>query len=110
MEIGPLSNDNNVQPSPDQKNKPCQVSPPVREVTDKVEISQDARVRLAELADLRLQLRNTEPEAIGLGADSAQDSGDARITEIRRKIRSGFYDLPEVKGKIVDRLIDNLDI
>jgi hypothetical protein len=110
MEIGPLSNDNNVQPSPDRKSKPCQVSPSVREVTDRLEISQDARVRLAEMADLKLQLRTTEPETIRPGADPAQDSGDGRIAQIRRKLKSGFYDLPEVKGKIVDRLIDDLDI
>jgi len=61
-----------------------------------VEISEDARARLAEMADARLE--------------AEQQARREKLTMIRERMETGFYDRPEVKEKIADRLIDDLDI
>lgn len=103
MEIGPLSNGQRIQPSPEEKKQPVTVKPPLSENTDRVEISQDARSKLAEMADLKLKLRK------GLELQTT-DARAARIEDIRRKVDSGFYDLPQVKDDIANKIMKDLDL
>jgi hypothetical protein len=96
MEIGPLSNQNPIQPRGERESlRPVgETTSPT--ATDRVEISEDARARLAEMADARLE--------------AEQQARREKLAMIRERMETGFYDRPEVKEKIADRLIDDLDI
>jgi len=108
MEIGPLSN---YQPGqrpekPDQPHQETAPPEPTRKIVDKLDISLDARVRLAELADQELMRQRSggaQP------VDREVSRGQDRIEMIRRRIESGFYDQPEVRADIADKLIDDID-
>jgi len=116
MEIGPLSN---RRPLPAPVDGRFDGQPAVKnetELKDTVEISNDARVRLAQLADAALraardgsQQRTDEVSTKGEGVESAIPAQE-RIEQVRARIESGFYDQPDVRGKIADRLIDDLDL
>ncbi len=88
-----------------------ETSPATQDTTDRVEISSDGRARLAELADRGLKTYGTKPEEVLTRPDDATggDQND-RITEIRQKIESGFYDRPEIRDQIAKNLTDDLDI
>jgi anti-sigma28 factor (negative regulator of flagellin synthesis) len=96
MEIGPVSNQNQIQPRGERE--PLRPAPEKErpELADKVEISDDARARLAEMADARLE--------------AEQQARREKLAMIRERMETGFYDRPEVKEQIADRLIDDLDI
>ncbi|MEW5797144.1 MAG: hypothetical protein AB1772_12410 [Candidatus Zixiibacteriota bacterium] len=76
-----------------------------RKIGDKAEISDEARARLAELADQELARESQEPQPVSLD----EHSGENRLDIIKKRIASGYYSDPEVRSKIVDRLIDDLD-
>jgi len=107
MEIGPLSN----HPSGQQAEEPGKLAPksvnsePGREIVDRIDISLDARARLAELADHELKKERSAPTPI----DPSRLKGAARIDAIRHRIETGFYDRPEVRVRIADNLIDDWD-
>lgn len=109
MEIGPLSNEPSQQRRETQSGtglgavRPPQVSPGT--IVDRAEISGEARARLAELADTELAREKLEPQAV----DSDGQPDKERLDLVRERIASGYYDDPEVRSKIVDRLIDDLD-
>lgn len=108
MEIGPLSN-GLPMPEPDRPKKTAQETSPARqEISDRVEISTDARARLAELADRELKAGGARTEAGPTRSNQNTNDRQTRIDEIREKIESGFYDRPEVRDRIVDRLTDDL--
>ncbi len=96
MKIGPLTNYNSVQQSEQQKNQSPEIDTREKRVTDQVEISDNARSQLSELADEKLQLENSAKEE--------------RMALIRKRIESGFYEKPEVKEKIAERLMGDLDL
>ena len=107
MEIGPLSN----HPSGQQAEGPEKPTPkganaePNRAIVDRIDISLDARARLAELADQELEKERSEPTTV----DPSRLKGAARLEVIRRRIETGFYDQPEVRARIADNLIDDWD-
>lgn len=85
MEIGPLN----------KYGKPLMAAPENKATT---------RQRVAESAD-----RELAREKAGEPAQSAGTALHAeRIDDIRRKIESGYYDRPDVKKLIADRLTGNL--
>ena len=97
MEIGPLSNKQPVPPEGGRvrSSQPETPASP-KEQTDRVEISSDARTRLAEAADARLA--------------EEQQARREKLDLIRERIKSGFYERPEVDQQVADRLIDDLDL
>jgi anti-sigma28 factor (negative regulator of flagellin synthesis) len=108
MEIGPLSNQQSGQrPEGPKKHDPEKTqSEPAPGGGDRVEISPDARARLARQADLELKKQESNP-----GPINDQDlTGDERLEAIRRRIESGFYDQIDIKGLIAGKLVDDMDI
>ena len=111
MEIGPLSNDKPIQQQAGPKRIEEKTGQQAKETVDRVEISDDARARLAELADLRLQSHGDDAEPTRAGdAGPEEESNHDRIAEIRKRIETGFYDQPEIREKIADKLVDDLDL
>jgi hypothetical protein len=108
MEIGPLSN----QPAgerPERPDKPKQAGPPSDSaggIEDRVEISDEARIRLAEMADRELRREALGPQPAATEASDADDKLDI----VRRRIQTGYYDQPDVKKNIADKLIDDMDV
>ncbi len=107
MEIGPLSNHQSGQQAngPEKSTPPGVNSEPDREVVDRLDISQDARARLAELADQELEKERSAPTPV----EPSRLKGAARIDAIRRRVETGFYDQSEVRARIADNLIDDWD-
>jgi len=110
MEIGSLSNELPMRQPDRPKANPPKTDPARQETTDRVEISLDARARLAELADRGLKTYGTNPEEHLARPEGHSDGNTGWISEIRQKIESGFYDRPEIRGKIADSLTDDLDL
>ena len=109
MEIGPLSNrpqasgpDGQPGVRPETQRSPQAGS---RVIVDRAEISGEARARLAEMADAELAREQQEPQP----AASGDHSREERLELIKNRIASGYYSDPEVRSKLVDRLIDDLD-
>ncbi len=96
MEIGPLSNQNPIQPRGERESLQPAGETERPKVTDRVEISDDARARLAEIADARLE--------------AELQAKREKLAMIRERMETGFYDRSEVKETIAERLIDDLDI
>ena len=107
MEIGPLSTQQAGQ-RPEKPEKP--ESPPLaktsQKIIDQVEISQEARARLGELADQELRKEQQSPQSVS----SERLTGKDRIDAIQQRIKSGYYDNPDVKAKIADKLIDDMEL
>ncbi len=108
MEIGPVHND---QPSSGQvetekikKNGGLKVAP----AGDRVEISNEARIKLAELADRALHAASKTQRQSGSKAvqksTKQHDDKTAKLERVQGRIESGFYDRPDVKQKIAERL------
>jgi hypothetical protein len=119
MEIGPVQNNQPIQ-QPSQNSKPQpSVDVAKGEIIDRVEISEDARRMLAEMADRALLEEATaggvEASAVdndGMSEAQAADKNQVidKLAEIRRRIESGYYDQPEIQDRIADRLSDELDL
>jgi len=96
---------------PDQTRKtPKETAPAKQDVTDRVEISLEARARLAELADRELKERSVGSEDRLARPEEPTGGARDRISEIRQKIESGYYDRPEIRDQIIDRLTDDLGL
>ena len=108
MEIGPLSNRQAGQkPEGPEKPEPRTPSPEKpSKIVDRVEISEDARAKLGELADQELR----KEQSVSRTADAEGLISADRMETIRRRIKSGYYDQAEVKAKIADKLIDDMDL
>ena len=65
----------------------------------------DSRALLSELADQALRLYGRQWEPQGETSGMSQD----RLELIRRRIQDGYYNRPDVKHKIADKLIDDAD-
>jgi hypothetical protein len=121
MKIGTISNDPKVWTGTQTaRSQPAEVS--VEEKKDTVEISQEARKKLAELADKVLKEKSADGtdrndssrEVVEKTVTEEKENDNmtltpARLAEIRKRISSGFYDRPEIKGEIIDRLTDDID-
>lgn len=96
MEIGPISNRPAVHTVPPGilTGQPLTAAPDqgVSTEKDSIEISQDARRKLAEMADEALRTDRRD-----------------RVEQIRGRIAEGFYDRPEVKEQVAERLMNDLD-
>ena len=124
MEIGPVNNSKPIQPSTSQSSRRKAGDPdtpiPSLARTDTVDISEDARRKLAELADRALaEMGGVNNEFDGRvdrnGKSAVSGSGKAdqnseRLDEIRQRIESGYYDQPEIRGDIADRLSDEMGL
>jgi len=119
MEVGPVQNSQPMQqPLKNSKPQPT-VDVTKREISDRVEISEDARRMLAEMADRALLEEAATPGGAAQVTDEAEaaevqtTAGDRpkdKLTEIRRRIESGYYNQPEIMDRIADRLSDDLDL
>jgi anti-sigma28 factor (negative regulator of flagellin synthesis) len=108
MKIGLLQNELPMR-QPDRPKVTSKETTPERQIsTDRVEISNDARTKLAELADLGLKAYGTHPEERLARPDDPTGTEKDRISEIRQKIESGFYDRPEIRDQIANNLTDDL--
>jgi anti-sigma28 factor (negative regulator of flagellin synthesis) len=96
MEIGPVSNKQPVQQGGAARPEQPAETPRPKATADCVEISDDARAKLAEAADRQLT------------AD--QVARRDKLELVKERIKSGYYDRPEVDQAVADRLIDDLDI
>ena len=113
MDIGPVNNrplqQQRIGNSPEKK--VSEQKPPAK---DKVEISLEARKRLAELAD-RALAAETDTAKIGTGKINeerpvtTEPTKATSLDEVRRRIESGFYDRPEVKDRIAKNLSDEFE-
>ncbi len=68
--------------------------------TDSVQISDEARSRLAELADAARRVELEHPELT--------DAEEDKLEHIRARIADGLYEHAEVKRQIADRLAQRL--
>lgn len=102
MEIGPVSSNTPVPPDGPGRGKPQPQEAGPLGIVDKIEISEDARAKLADLADRERLLESASGET--------EASREDRLTQIRERIRSGYYDQPGVDDAVADRLIDDLDL
>jgi hypothetical protein len=108
MEIGPVHNDQpssgRVETEKIKKNGGLKAAP----TGDRVEISNKARMKLAALADRALQAASKTQRQSGSKAvqKSLQQHDDktAKLERVRGQIESGFYDRPDVRQKIAERL------
>jgi hypothetical protein len=117
MEIGPVDENHSVPPSVLEKRRPA-ANMPGGIFNDRVEISENARAKLAELADQALT-EQYEPhdgtragpqrEAEDTRSHSSASARHSKLAEVRKRIRSGFYDQTDVKKEIADRLADDID-
>ena len=125
MEIGPLSD--NFAPAPEDETGDAGATQKQEIVQgtgrrDSVEISGTARRMLAELADAAREAELSmfenfdDNSEVSPAADdqvveaSTGDSQGAGVEGIRQKIGAGYYEQPEVRRLIVDRLVDTLDL
>ena len=89
---------------------------------DTVEISLEARKKLAELADQALRdasRTKTQLDILPHGGELTKAEGDnepggtanrkyAMLEQVQERIKTDFYNRPEVKGEIARRLADEL--
>jgi len=110
MKIGPLH-----QPKAIVEGQPAQSTPPVEPekkaaAADSVEISTGARERLALLADqARLRIDSDDPASPTAAAENDADLRQDKIRLARARIRSGYYNQPEIKQDIAAKLADNIN-
>jgi hypothetical protein len=118
MEIGPVHNDQpisgRVEAEKVKKNGGLKAAP----TGDRVEISNEARMKLAALADRALHETSGARSQPGLEtlqripwqtdtagkAETWCNDNRTKLAQVRGRIESGFYDRPDVKQKIAERL------
>lgn len=107
MEIGPLSNQQPEKRAPEARKVEPEMSPEQRppQVGDRLEISNDARARLGQLADSELRSEQTPPTPVS--DDNLE--GAERIEAIKKRIESGYYQRMDVSGMIAEKFLDDLD-
>jgi hypothetical protein len=122
MEIGPI---NNYQPKPVEAIKGIPQGGKTQataQLADTVQISLQARLKLAELADQALQeTLKTAPTMCAVYSLSDLKKAEAdnesspiangnktMLEQAQHRIKTGFYNRPEVKEEIAKRLPDEL--
>ena len=109
MEIGPVSNRPAGQKTEGTGSPRQDGAPPDKvqrpPIADRAEISVEARLRLAEMAD-RERLREQQ----GPGPVAADNlTNEERLEIIKKRVASGYYNQPQVRARIVEKLIDDLN-
>ena len=113
MKIGPLSNHQPPEPERTPHAADQQIAPTGRRGEDQIDISGEARLRLAEMADdaRRHDLHEADAsgeEAAAMASDDATLK-DGRLEQIRLKILSGYYATPDVVERIAEKLSDDFE-
>ncbi len=115
MKIGPLPHHRPLDPAavvPSMTKQQDDSSAP-KPTTDRVEISDNGRELLAELADRARREQQTmnggQAEADVTTASEESTLANGKLEQIRLKILSGFYNSPTVIDTIADRLSDDID-
>ncbi|HVP07714.1 MAG TPA: hypothetical protein VMS71_07725 [Candidatus Acidoferrum sp.] len=107
MKIGPVDRNNLVPPSDRQaeptKEKVGQETP----TADRIEVSDDARRRLAELADRARRELLTGPQEAETRSQVEELATD-RIARLKQKVASGFYQRPEVIQQVAEGLAEDI--
>ncbi len=108
MKIGPLPPNRPAQTGETAPMRTKKTAEPEAGAKDRVEVSSDARMKLAEAADeARREIvsgakqREPEPQTNDL-------AGTDRIARLRERVKSGYYERPEVRAQIVDNLADDI--
>lgn len=122
MEIGPV-NSNQPRPTGAENEKSNKGSTQTaKPLADSVEISNEARMKLAALADKARRETLGAQNQEGLQAAEASQKKDSarqksvtgsddkkgKLEQVRLRIKSGFYNQPEVKKEIAERLTEEL--
>ena len=108
MEIGPLQNSNENKPENISVRRESVNSVEVNKKKDSILISENAREKLAKLADDALK-------EFGVGEmpskQTDNDDSEIRIDKIKlakERIESGYYKQIKIVGQIADRLVDQI--
>ena len=113
MEIGSVSNHRVETPAANKISQ--ETTPPASSQEtpgDRLDISDDGRARLADMADKarKEQGEDALPNKIGATEqEHALELKDGRLEQIRLKILSGYYDSAAVRDSIADRLTEELE-
>ncbi len=98
MEIGPVPEKGLVgSVNRDNKSQAVQENSTAPK-KDTVDISDEARRKIADLADASLHVDRMQTEA-----------GNEKLAQVRKRIDSGFYEQPEIKQQIAEGLLDEFD-
>ncbi len=113
MEIGPDKINNAARP-PRARTEQCdrgQDEPSAHARTDSVQLSGDARVRIAEAVRLDQSGDYSEKglrARVRAHSDSLHSTDPERVQQIRDRIESGYYERDDIKQRIAGRLADEL--
>jgi hypothetical protein len=122
MEIGPM---NNYQPKPVEAIKGIPQGGKTQvtaQPADTVQISLQARLKLAELADQALQetlkiapppgtvysLSDLKKAEADNESSPIANGNKTMLEQVQHRIKTGFYNRPEVKAEIAEKLADEL--
>ncbi|UCD63407.1 MAG: hypothetical protein JSW34_11760 [Candidatus Zixiibacteriota bacterium] len=104
MKIGPIGSDNkgvdSTGKAPDRR---PQAKAGQETKRDSLEISTDARRRLA-----RLEEPSPDLTAGAAGSGNVSRNLPERLRRVAGRIESGFYELPAVRDRTIDRLVDEM--
>ena len=118
MEIGPVHNDQPSSGRVEAEKSKINSGPKARPAGDRIDISNEARMKLATLADRALHAETKASGQYGPGAArktsqqtgaarnaaGAHDDNRAKLARVRGRIESGFYDRPDIKEETARRL------
>ncbi len=122
MEIGPMNNYQSRHLEAIKATHQGGETPATAQPTDTVQISLEARLKLAELADRALKetLKTApQPGTVYSRSDLKKAEADTRpgtiancskttLEQVQHRIKTGFYNRPEVKGEIAKKLADEI--
>ncbi len=108
MEIGPVRSDHPSSGRAETEKTKNNCEPKAASAVDRIEISNEARMRLAALADRALKAasqahRQTDSQSLQKSLEQHDDKTD-KLAQARDRIESGFYDREDVRQKIAERL------
>ena len=106
MKIGPLEN-GPIGPRLEDQRRQTGEKPAPEEKNDRIDISSEARAKLAA-RELDGESVRRPLVAHTLGGDQPSKVDNARLDLVRHRIESGFYDQEDVKLLIADRLADEM--
>jgi hypothetical protein len=108
MEIGPVRNDQPNSGRVETENIKKNSGPKAALAGDRVEISNETRMKLAALADRAFHEASKTHRQSGSKAiqKSLQqhDNKTAKLERVRERVKSGFYNRSDIRQKIAERL------
>ncbi len=106
MKIGPLEN-GPIGPHLEDQRRQIGEKPAPEEKNDRIDISSEARAKLAA-RELDGDSVRQPSVAHAPAGDQASAADIARLDLVRQRIESGFYNQEDVKLLIADRLTDEM--